>query len=113
MGTLFTSQGIHNASFILRHICQQTQLGTLILITLDWLQHVAGTRYLLLQNTTRPIPHLSNPWLEQLRTFLNSINGLMHIPDLQQPALYRTHDQYLMDAAMRYWDDKKTLEKIN
>lgn len=65
---------------------------------------------------TQSIPYIPDniaPWLEIIRTFLRQINARIDIPQLQQINTIRTNDRGIMQTAMTFYDDKRTLSHIN
>jgi hypothetical protein len=50
-------QGITILIMIIRHLSAATPQGRLLIITLDWWQHVIGTSYALLDNPEPILPH--------------------------------------------------------
>jgi hypothetical protein len=84
----------------MRHIQAATDVGTLLLITIQWWQLVAGVSFPLLEHPAEPLPYLSVDWFSVFRTFLAEIQGSLHIPavtnDLISPP--RTQDSNLMDT---------------
>jgi hypothetical protein len=114
MRHLFAEQGTMQAQIIIQHIRAFTQLGSTILIQLNWAQLVSGRSTPILEIPSEVIPHLENEqWLITLRRFLALSHITMHISDIATPIGKRVNDQILMDvAAGSTWSPNET-KQIN
>lgn len=110
---LFKEQGIANTLFLIRHLRQQTQLGKFLIMNLRWMQHIAGTSFLLLRTFHNPLPYIPSTWLHSLRTFLNNIDAQIYIEDERPREGQRHHDQFIMDSALQYFTRPAEWEKVN
>jgi hypothetical protein len=85
----------------------------LLLITLAWWQQVIGTQAPLLEYPSCPVPHDTPHLLSAHRTFLASINGSLHIANLEGtvPTPLRNDDVCLIDAVLTL-DDQKPADVV-
>jgi hypothetical protein len=59
------------------------------------------------------IDYYQSPWLDTIKTFLKAINGKIILNNVNFPTLLRENDQALMSKAIKYTNNKDTLECIN
>ena len=97
---LITEQGIAQATLLLRHLRAQSDIGRLALISLQWLQLLAGISTPILEDTTTPLPHLPPspypfppPFLPDLPIplTLQSLARCPGLPHLKQRLGYYLH----------------------
>jgi hypothetical protein len=107
---LHVEQCIAGIIILIRHHRAKTQQGRLLLITLAWWQQVIGTQAPLLEYPSYPVPHDTPHLLSAHRTFLASINGSLHIAELEGtvPTPLRDDDVCLIDAVLTLEDQKPT-----
>jgi hypothetical protein len=94
---LHHEQGIGATLQFLKHIRSSSQLGTFLQIGLDWTQPHAGVSFPILENTTRPLPHLEKGWFPCMRDFLGSVKASIHTPTTVLPTLLRVHDSVIIE----------------
>lgn len=111
--SLYTEQGTANVLFILRHLRQKSTIGKFLTITFRWFQQIAGTEFLLLEQPYPQLPHVSSKWLSSLREFLHSVHGRIHIEGESSAKPQRIHDVCIMDLAIDFSAQSKTLLHIN
>ena len=96
MRHLYCEQGICKLQRLIAHLRIDSDLGKLLRLNINWLQHLSGFSKSVLINTN-PIPGTRNHWLNNLRTFLHSTNCTITIHNqwLIQPI--RQRDSHIMD----------------
>jgi len=75
---LHTKQGLQKVLQVLKHLRTCTATGKLIEITLQAYQIQAGLAVSILEDT-RTLPWMNNRWITNLRQFLQSIQGTIHL----------------------------------
>jgi hypothetical protein len=94
---LFAEQGSMNQTLsIMRHIQAKSTLGDQILIALRHYQNQAGISKCVLSDTI-PLPHMSIPWFDTFRQYLDNINGRLELTQSWQLKPQRAHDTFLME----------------
>ena len=86
--------------YIIKHIRAATEIGNLLLITLQWAQLQSGIGQPLLQ-WTDPIPYLESSWLRHIRDGLWQISGSIYIPTLWVEPLQHKNDVYIMEVLLQ------------
>ena len=61
--------------------------GKIICIVMAWSQYQSGVSYLILQQTSTPLPHIQGRCIPAIRQYLNDIGGTIQIDNtyVQQP----------------------------
>ncbi len=86
--------------YIIKDIRAATEIGSLLLITLQWAQLQSGIGQPILQ-WTGPLPYLESSWLRHIRDGLWQISGAIYIPNLRVEPLQRKNDAYIMEALLQ------------
>ncbi len=82
---------------LLRHVYNKTEVGKMILIELHSLQLEAGSEYLLLTDTTTPLPYVTQCWLTEIRRFMKQFQIRLQFTENWNCHKSRMHDAFLMD----------------
>jgi hypothetical protein len=100
MRDLPVEQGIAILIMMIRHIRAATPQGRLLLIALAWWQLVIGTSYPRLESPANRLFHDDTHILSAARLFLRSVDGQLHIRELQRhlPQPLRERDYCLMEV---------------
>jgi len=93
---LESEQGIQQVNQVLKHLCSNTTLGTLLQTTIQAYQIHAGISKLILE-FTQDLPWLPNRWIMHLRKFLHSTNSSIHLTETWTIPSIRQHDHHIMD----------------
>jgi len=112
LSDLHVEQGIGASTILLRMIRANGEVGTSLRIYLRWYQHIAGVGFPVLEQPARPITHVTEPWLDELRKFLANNDGGILLPNEPKPIVLRVNDGYIMDHAQTNFAGI-TLERIN
>ena len=83
-----------------------------MMITLNWIQVVAGLPTSVFYDTTTPLPHLPDDWTHLVRSHLHAANIKIHISTIYSVKTRRVNDQALMKIACENLP-AKDVEKIN
>lgn len=94
---LYTEASIQKIEYLMMHIRAKTELGTLFLITLAWIQLQAGIDEQYLAQD-RSLTYIDNNWFTGISDFLHQVNGRLVIQNTYLPVLEREHDQFIMTA---------------
>jgi hypothetical protein len=96
---LFIEAGIAQYLIFTRHLRAQTDIGSLLRITLHWWQLQAGVSYSLLEFPDPVLQYLPWDWFSCFRNFLRIISGSLHVRYITShlPVPPRANDQCLMD----------------
>jgi hypothetical protein len=113
---LATEQGISQIMTFLSQVYKRSELGKLLIITVNNFQLEAGISSQLLRDPTQYIPHLTEGWLVSLRNFLCSHQISLQLTKEWNFYLPRRNDLFLMDVFVRsnLYSDKeiKTLNYV-
>lgn len=63
--------------------------------------------------TFQEYPFINAPWMDTQRRFLRYTGSTIQTPDLQVPSIIRSHDQSIMDIALRLNFNIAQLKLIN
>lgn len=77
------------------HLRARTEIGTLVMINLQWIQLHAGISTPFMESKAK-IPYIKN-WFSGLREFLIKIQGSLIIKDIVVPQLERRDDRIIME----------------
>ena len=91
------------------------QPGQTLRILLSWVQAYHGMSTFVWADPHLPLPPFPAPWIDGVRKALKSINGRIIIP-ADDPILFqklRENDEFIMEAAMAYTDNKEAIARIN
>jgi hypothetical protein len=114
MRHLFAEQGTMQAQIIVQHLRAFTQLGSTIMIQLNWAQLVAGRSKPILESPSETLPQLdSELWIQTLRQFLALSKITLHIKDIDTPYVKRVNDKILMDLTTNNQWSKQEIQHIN
>jgi hypothetical protein len=110
---LYAMQGTRKVITILEHIRCQSNLGLLILSTIQWTQHSLGVGFDILRSPTRRIPpSLGDTWVRGIRQFLARSHCQLELPESYQPSPRRTGDVTLIDLAIEEGFTEQQLSSI-
>jgi hypothetical protein len=109
---LYSEQGLCQAQLMITHLRSESYLYNTILILLESFQITAGILGSPVANLV-PTPYVDAPWIQSLRTFLQQINGQIHIPHLSVLKKLRKYDRAIMETALQENLSKSELESIN
>jgi hypothetical protein len=94
---LYDLQGADSTRLLLQELNQENSMTqNMLLMLLDTIQLEAGIGQSILENCTA-LDYIEWGWIPQIRDFLWHINGSIQ-GAIDQPAVYRENDTYLMDA---------------
>jgi hypothetical protein len=97
---LFIEAGIAQYLIFTRHLRAQTDIGSLLRITLHWWQLQAGVSFSLLEFPATTLTYLNWDWFTCFRSFLRDISGSLHVKEVNShlPIPLRANDLCLMDT---------------
>lgn len=101
------------AMTLISHMRRETPLGTLLHITLDWMQLTAGTTWSLLQHPSRQVPHLDDKWINSLRQGMKQAKAHITLHSLYTVQLQRRNDSSIMDTALTHGLTRKEIQCLN
>ena len=93
----FTEQGLLHVQALLHHIRANTELGTMLLVTLSWAQKYSGYSTSLLSDPSLPIEHVPSPWFATALHYLEIHDCHLVVDHPGVTLLQRLHDRALMD----------------
>jgi hypothetical protein len=106
---LYVMQGTRKVITIVEHVRCKTNLGLMILATIQWTQHSLGVGFDILRDPARRIPpSFGDSWIRGVRQFLARSNCQLELPESYQPTPRREGDTTLIDLAIaeRYNDQQ-------
>jgi hypothetical protein len=109
----YTAQGKEHLKQIVQHVRQQDENGKLYNMIFDHAQLLAGTQFPIMQNPTRRLPHVTEPFIVAIRKFLTQCNMNIVITDLYIPSPLRVNDVNLINAAMGIETNNKAICRFN
>ena len=92
---LFTEMNVSKIEYLIMHIRNNSDLGKLFRINLNWIQMHAGISVPLFESAYA-IPYLDN-WFTQLHTFMLSLKIRLVIKNSYVPLMEREHDCCIME----------------
>ena len=98
MHDLYVEQGIHQLSTLVGHIRQDSEMGRMIRIELQWCQVQAGISSQLLTDMSTSIDYIEICWIMSIRDFLRTYNLRLDFTSAVLPELQCGQDEFLMDA---------------
>jgi len=84
-------QGVQKCLQILKHLCAKTTIGQVYVITLNHYQLTSRLSQLILKDT-QLLPWSMACWVDQLRAFLHTIKGQIHLSNPWHPPAHHKHD---------------------
>ncbi len=111
---VYTSQCIGQLSLFLGHLRAQDKTGSLIHISMSYLQLTIGSRTpFLCKQYPSYAKWIDHNWLTSLWCFLHQIKFIVDVKREWLPVVCRQHDVFLMDSliALRY--SPKQLHQLN
>jgi hypothetical protein len=97
---------------IISHLRAESELGTSIIININYIQLLAGISKPIFESKT-DISYVPMNWLLHIRAFLTEINTTLEIQDLWLPKKQRQHDQFIMEAFITSKATKAELTILN
>jgi hypothetical protein len=97
---------------VISHLRAESELGTSIIININYLQLLAGTSKPILEPNI-DISYIPMNWILHLRQFFIEINATLEIQDLWLPKQQRQHDIFIMEAFMKAKATKAELTILN
>ena len=94
----YVEQGIRQLTALVGHIRQDSEVGRMIRIELQWCQVQAGTANHLLGNPVDPIDYIETCWIMSIRDFLRTYDLRVDFSAAPLPTIQCEHDEFLMDA---------------
>jgi hypothetical protein len=97
---LYVEQGCQKTSALLQHIRQQSRLGKMMCMLIQWTQVTVGVGFAMLTEPWRTPPHAVGQWLPSLCAFLADSECSIEISNTYTVCIRRVHDRILMEDAM-------------
>jgi hypothetical protein len=97
---------------VISHLKAESELGTSIIININYLQLLAGTSKPIMESNIN-LSYIPMNWILHLRTFFIEINGILEIQDLWLPKLQRQNDIFIMEAFIQAKVSKAELTILN
>ena len=94
----------------------EEDIGKALRIAMAWTQYSAGVLYPIFSNTTTDLSYIKGRTVLETRSFLNKVNGIIHLVNTYVQFLARRHDVLIMDSVNTQMIRKVTTnqkEKIN
>jgi hypothetical protein len=111
---LFHKQNTEKTIFIIRLLRMDRPASKILQIQLAWAQLVSGISKPILEDTSKPLPHLENElWVSSLRQYLSASFLQVHIVHVTHKDPKCINDTFLMDQACTMGYSDKKLCMIN
>jgi hypothetical protein len=112
MPQLYVESSCCKVQSIITHINSKTDLGTLVIIVLNWMQLCCGITENIL-NTRKQIYYIEKNWIFSVKEFLNTVNAAINIKGIWTPKKRRVNDLILMDEIENYDMTKQEIRIFN
>jgi hypothetical protein len=110
---LYYEQGIQHTRLIIKHLRTPGPFQSLLQISLQWYQVIAGVSFAPLSAPQNPLTYLDSAWLDSTREFLGHCSAHLDIPQIPLQRLKRVNDECIMDGLRTLDLPKKTLARLN
>ena len=80
--------------------CPSTEAGSILRITMSWVQYYTGVGWPVLRDADIWIPHMPTAWIASFREYLKDIGAHLDLVDTYIPPLQRQGDEYIMDIVL-------------
>jgi hypothetical protein len=110
---LYFEQGIQHVLIIIKHLRTPGHFQSLLQINLRWYTLISGVSFAPFEFPGVSLPHLEGAWLNSTRHFLAHSRAQLLIPSIPQPKLFRDHDHFIMDMAIRLDYPASQIRQIN
>ncbi len=110
---LYFEQGILHTLSLIKHLRTPGPFHSLLLVSLDWYQRIAGVSFSPFRHPNLPLPYLDHAWFDCTIKFLRHCHAHLEIPSTLLPQPNRQHDKCIMETCIGLELPPKTLKQLN